>query len=130
MTEVSKEIVDSYGALAEVRGRPLSGGGLAGLMLGFERGAVMIEAVGDDDTISVRAVREGDGEVLSELTPWRDGIGRGVIWVWSLTNQQGYQDGLQLEFGKPAQPDQPDQLSVQIMAAASVLHVSTVSDWS
>ena len=121
MAPIAKQIVDSYGALTDIRGRRLSGGGLAALTLGFERGAVLIAAVGDDDTIRVSAVPEVEGDSLSQLFPWRDAIGRGVIWVWSLTNQQGYQDGSQLEFGKPAKHDQPGQLCVQIVIAASAL---------
>ena len=130
MATIAKEIVDSYGALTEVRGRSVPGVGLTALMLGFDHGSVLIEAVGDDDTIRVSAIPEVDGDVLSQQVPWRDAIGRGVVWVWSLTNQQGYRDGSQLEFGKPAQHDQPSYLSVQIIVAASALRVSMVSGWS
>ncbi len=130
MATISKEIVDSYGALIEVRGRSLSRVGLTALTLAFERGSVLIEAVGDDDTISLRAVPEADGDVLSQQAPWRNAIGRGVIWVWSLTNQQGYHDGSQLEFGKPAHQAQPNQLCIQMVVAGSALRLSTVSDWS
>lgn len=130
MGTLAKEIVDSYGPLTEVRGCVQAGvTGLATLALGFERGAVLIEAVGADDTIRLRAVPEVEGDVLSQEAPWREAIGRGVVWVWALTNQQGYRDGNQFEFGQSAQRDQATQLCIQVVVAASALRVSTVNAW-
>jgi Family of unknown function (DUF6334) len=58
----------------------------------------------------------------------RDAIGRGLLWVWTLTNQQGYEGGCQFEFGV-GRNDRPEQLCIQLTVAASTLHISTVSPW-
>ncbi len=35
---------------------------------------------------------------ISETSPWSKCIGFPLMWSWTLTNQQGYEDGLQFEF--------------------------------
>lgn len=35
---------------------------------------------------------------VTEVAPWMELIGGRLTWIWVLTNQQGYQDGLRLEF--------------------------------
>ena len=34
----------------------------------------------------------------SPLVPWKEALGRSLSWIWLLTNQQGYEDGLRFEF--------------------------------
>jgi Family of unknown function (DUF6334) len=127
MGALTKEIVDSDGALREVRARVEPGVGVVSLALQFENGAVLVSAAGDDDTIAVGAVAAADGQDISQEMPWRAAIGRGLLWWWSLTNQHGFEDGCQLEFGRAGQPP-PEHLCVQLMVAASQLSVSTVGD--
>lgn len=127
---LTKDIVESYGALTEVReSERLGDHELASLALGFENGAVLVTAVGEDDTIALCPVPTAYGEDVSQAVPWRDAIGRGLLWMWSLTNQQGYEDGCQLEFGKVSRDGQPQHLSIQLMVAASALNVCTVGEW-
>lgn len=51
------------------------------------------------------------------------------MWIWTLTNQQGYEDGCQFEFGGIENGDRAEHLSIQLMVAGATLHVSTVSAW-
>lgn len=37
---------------------------------------------------------------ISMLSPWTEALNNPLLWSWLLTNQQGYTDGLQLEFAK------------------------------
>ena len=130
MSSLTKEMVDSYGVLTEVReAERLGANGPVSITLSFEHGSVLVSAAPDDDTIAMRAVASVDGEDVSAERPWRDAIGRGLIWIWTLTNQQGYEDGCQLEFGDVSRHDRPRHLCVQLMVAASTLHVATVSAW-
>ncbi len=132
MASLAKEIVDSYGALTEVRESERVGDhDLRSLALGFEHGAVLLSAVGEDDTLAISALSAAHGEDVSKDQPWNDAVGRALIWLWSLTNQQGYEDGCQLEFGAARRQGQPDgdHLCVQVMVAGSGLHISIVSDW-
>jgi len=62
MSGLAKEVVDSYGVLKYVRvaERMVSGRhDIMALTLGFERGAVLVSAVGDDDTICRRRATGG-----------------------------------------------------------------------
>jgi uncharacterized protein DUF6334 len=128
MIPVPKEIVDSYGALTEVReGDRLGVSGPVTLTLGFECGAILVSADADDDTITLTSTDRPSGRDVSAEAPWRDAIGRGLLWLWTLTNQQGYEDGYQFEFGEVG--DRAAQLCIQLMVAGATLHVSTVSAW-
>jgi hypothetical protein len=130
MFSLPKQMVDTYGVLTEVReGERLGTSGPVSLTLGFEHGSVLVSAAPTDDTIVMQAVTSVDGEDVSAERPWRDAIGRGLIWVWTLQNQQGHDDGCQLEFGDVTRYDRPRHLCVQLMVAASTLHVVTVSAW-
>jgi hypothetical protein len=129
MPPLTKQLVDSYGALVEVReGRRLGRNGPVSVTLGFENGAVLVSAEADDDTITMQAIASLSGADVSAESPWSSAIGRGLMWVWTLTNQQGYQDGCQFEF-KESGRDGPRHLCVQLVVAASALHVSTVAPW-
>jgi Family of unknown function (DUF6334) len=35
---------------------------------------------------------------LDAANPWRLALGKPLFWSWSMTDQSGYRDGLQLEF--------------------------------
>jgi hypothetical protein len=127
---LTKQIVDRYGALTEVReSERLGEHDLASLALGFEHGAVLVSAAGEDDTIAIRLIASAFGEDVSQEMPWRYAVGRALVWLWSLKNQQGYEDGLQLEFGGVRSEGQPQHLCVQLMVAASGLQICTVGEW-
>ena len=72
--------------------------------LTFESYRVVFRAVPEDDTITVAddGAFPASDELLTTVTaaaPWAGWIGRGVAWAWLLTNQQGYADGIRIEFG-------------------------------
>jgi len=128
MPSLGKEMVDSYGALIEAReGDWIGASGPVALTLGFERGMVLLSADADDDTIEVSVVESASGRDVSAQAPWKDAIGRGLVWVWALTNQHGYEDGCQFEFGDVGRNDRPEQFCIQVIVAAATLHISTVS---
>jgi hypothetical protein len=62
----------------------------------------------------------------SEMVPWRFAIGRHLRWGWMMINQQGYFDGIQLEFGNG---DKEESISIQLIAIASSLKIQTVETW-
>jgi hypothetical protein len=71
--------------------------------LTFESSVVSFHAVAADDTLAVALgplVTERDETIVpaNESAPWTMCLGRSVIWAWVLTNQQGYTDGVRLEF--------------------------------
>jgi Family of unknown function (DUF6334) len=37
-------------------------------------------------------------KVATSVKPWDGFIGKRLAWIWLLTNQQGYEDGLRFEF--------------------------------
>lgn len=127
---VTKAVVDDWGALTEVReSARIDRGSPSALALGFEHGVMLLSALGEDDTIDVRPIGTAHGRDLSAEQPWCDAIGRRLIWGWSLTNQQGYEDGCQFEFGNQIGGGQPSQLCIQVMVAASGLRISLVGEW-
>ncbi|MCO5319819.1 MAG: DUF6334 family protein [Microthrixaceae bacterium] len=74
---------------------------LIAVEFGFAEGAVAVEAVPDDDTVSVHAatgvLTHWAGESV-RLAADHPAVGLGVRWAWLLTNHQGYMDGFQIEF--------------------------------
>lgn len=134
MTALTKRIVESYGRLIEVLEVERPGAfALVALGLRFNGGAVVIRAVAEDDTIALEAHPTVTGKSVGHELPWQDALGRGLIFMWTLTNQTGHEDGCQMEFGKVRYdgrfPDAAHLLTIQFMVAASALHISYVTEW-
>lgn len=72
---------------------------------GFERGALVVTAVPEDDTVTISLANPTltHATDLTTQHPWRMLIGCALVWQWDLTNQHGYLDGCQLEFARPGQ---------------------------
>jgi hypothetical protein len=93
--------------------------------LRFESASAVFRAVPDDDTLAAwpePLVPEPD-EVLVEAggrEPWAACIGLGVTWAWRLTNQQGYTDGVRLEFSMPGEES---RATVELIVAASAIQI-------
>lgn len=90
----------------------------------FASVSVVFRAVEADDTLAVILSRlvPGEDETPVEATnsvPWSACLGSSVRWAWRLTNQQGYPDGVRLEFGVP------DKAStvVELIVAASAIQI-------
>lgn len=69
--------------------------------LTFARGDWSLVAVPDDDSLMITAELESDHCVFADApedSPWHAVLGRSPLWIWTLTNQQGYVDGIQFEF--------------------------------
>lgn len=62
---------------------------------------------------------------LSHLPPWESCIGKGVRSGWQLTNQQGYADGVRLEFGNP---DEPSSRVVELIGIASRIQLFAAAE--
>jgi len=93
--------------------------------LRFESFTVVLRAVPDDDTlaVSLSLLEPTPGEKLTEASnsgPWPACMGLGICWAWRLTNQQGYSDGVRLEF---SEPDGISSAVVELLVVASALHV-------
>ena len=96
------------------------------LTFSFERGTLSVAAEGEFDTV---ALREG-GPTLASSTdlahsdPWAEAVRCGPLWLWTLTNQQGFVDGFQAQFADGS----GKTVSVQLMCAASSFSVARVVD--
>lgn len=74
---------------------------LTGLVLHLDSASITLLAM-EDDSISA-SIQDGHavspGEMSSEpALLWKSIVGMELLWVWTMTNQQGYWDGLQIEF--------------------------------
>jgi hypothetical protein len=128
-SDLLRRVVDDYGVLVSIAGassEPRETGRASRFneyTFGFEAGILTVAAHGPDDTIRLL---ESATELLfiSTLTmepPWASAVACGVTWVWRLTNQQGYPDGLQVEFGSDS-----GLLSVQLMCETAALTAKAV----
>src|SRR5438067_2203994 len=74
------------------------------IALRFESLTAVFRAVPDDDTLALSIggpLAASPDEAVTDATgtpPWADYAGLGLAWAWRLTNQQGYTDGVRLEF--------------------------------
>jgi hypothetical protein len=91
----------------------------------FESLTLGFRADSDLDTLdaTIGQLTKDDNDVVSEVgssAPWSACVGRGLRWGWRLTNQQGYTDGVRLEFGDP---DSSDEVVVELLVVASAIQV-------
>ena len=99
---------------------------ISGVELQFEKLTIAVSAVADDDTVSVSFVPLPQSDICRPSTHqfWQPCIGKGLQWAWSMTNQQGYTDGMRFEFHNP---DESESVIVELIAMASGLHFFSVS---
>jgi hypothetical protein len=93
--------------------------------LRFESLSAVLRAVPDDDTLAVSLgmLVPEPHETLFEAAdsgPWPVCMGLGICWAWCLTNQQGYSDGVRLEFSEPGVAS---SAVVEFIVAASAIRV-------
>lgn len=130
MLDTLARIFDDGGRLVGVSctrfvGDPADFSFVTAVGLRFEHLAVVFRAVPDDDTLaaSVGMLAAGPDEEVIDLCgelPWSACLGLGVCWGWRLTNQQGYTDGVRLEFSEPGKPS---HAVVELVVIASGLQV-------
>jgi Family of unknown function (DUF6334) len=70
----------------------------------------------DPDTVSIP---------LNESDPWRLALGKPLFWSWSMTDQFGYRDGLQLAF---AENVSDDSIIVQFIVLGSAIALRWVGE--
>lgn len=93
--------------------------------LRFEAVSAVFRAVTDDDTLAVSlgTLTPEPSETLIESgnsAPWSACMGFGICWAWRLTNQQGYSDGVRLEFSEPGEVS---RAVVELIVAASAIEL-------
>ncbi|MFC5571604.1 DUF6334 family protein [Lysobacter yangpyeongensis] len=117
-----KTACDRGGPLVGVRVAPLVPGStlIGAFELRFKELTVTL-SVADDDEISVTSAPLLQPTPAHASAPfaWSRCIGKRLRWAWLLTNQQGYTDGVRLEFGDP---DVSESVVVELVVAASSLH--------
>jgi hypothetical protein len=95
---------------------------LTAIVLRFETLTAVLRAVAEDDTLAVTIglFQPRPQEVIRAASlskAWVNCLRRSISWAWQLTNQQGYTDGLRLEFGTPDAKQQP--ITVELIVVAS-----------
>jgi Family of unknown function (DUF6334) len=104
--------------------------GPVALKLELERLSFYLLVDANDDTISVASSLPDELHLLrvskvdDQTGPWKTAVGLELSWVWLLTNQQGYADGVQLEFRGG---ERAELSCIQVIAVASTLELRTLS---
>ena len=100
---------------------------LSVLALEFEHAKVFVK-VTDDDSLRISKAfspteefHSSDFVTLSPCAPWKDALGNHLMWSWVLTNQQGYDDGFQLEFA--------NGVVIQLIALGGISVRAVSSEW-
>lgn len=127
MLDTLGRICDEGGRLVGVSYAVLGGEHpfVTAVALRFETLTAVFRAVPDDDTLTASVgplVAEPD-EVTEDAggsPPWAGSVGLGVRWGWRLTNQQGYTDGVRLEF---TAADESSRAVAELVTVASGIQV-------
>jgi hypothetical protein len=98
---------------------------IRGVELRFTSLVFNVRAIADDDTLSINfgPLQLDSYESLFEPEKsdlWSACIGSHIVWGWQLTNQQGYDDGLRLEFSALENKTGP---VVEFVGVASAIHM-------
>jgi hypothetical protein len=109
MLDLLAKIYDEAGSLVGARYALFNGdpGFITAVELRFEKMSSVFRANPDDDTLEVRigSLSLDDSETALDVTDldlWAQYCGQNLSWAWQLTNQQGYSDGVRLEFNTSA----------------------------
>lgn len=125
MLDVLGRVFDDGGCLMSVSATLFEGDRsfITAFALRFEHLTVVFRVVPNDDTLAVAigSLVVEPSEIVEEVEgsrPWSECIGLSVSWAWRLTNQQGYSDGVRLEFGKPGEQS---SVVLELVVAASTI---------
>jgi hypothetical protein len=90
----------------------------------FRAGTFCVAVDPNDDTVKIVATNVGNSHVVNvtDQPPWSALVGSRLRWGWTLTNQRGYTDGVQLEFFH-----ERDFWIIQVIAEASSLTSYSIS---
>ncbi|REJ65138.1 MAG: hypothetical protein DWQ31_19195 [Planctomycetota bacterium] len=101
---------------------------LVAVRLKFDDEIVVLTAE-EDDTIGVfgpswrRDSEDVELRGLSGTPPWTSAIGKPLLWSWTMTNQLGYFDGVQIQFGTNVENA---GVQVQLLVVASEIKVRII----
>jgi hypothetical protein len=120
-----QEIAYKTGALRSATAEYSPFQALIAVHLDFEKGRYTVGVAPDYDTVTLRRRRKAPSRRPQRpLKPLSRARGMRVQWVWLLINQQGYEDGLQFEFGADGSKH---PVFVQFVAECSSLKVLTLA---
>ena len=130
MLEALAQINDDGGPLLGVQCTLFQGDPrfVTAISLRFASLSAVFRAAPNDDTLAVTfgSLDSDTEETLVEADttqPWSACMGSEVRWAWRLTNQQGYSDGVRLEFRNP---DEASRAVVELLVVASAIQISVV----
>jgi hypothetical protein len=100
------------------------------ILMYFSKIVIIVKVVEEDDSVELISIdldlaNEIDSIDVSSDPLWKDIIGVNLRWAWFLTNQQGYTDGIQFEWGDPSSEK---SILVQAIAAASCFRLYKVEE--
>jgi hypothetical protein len=87
---------------------------------------IVVIAVREDDSLAIfgtawNCTEEGVvSRELSGIAPWNAAVTKPLLWSWRMINQQGYFDGVQLQFGENVDDS---IVQVQLIAIASEIKI-------
>ena len=132
MLETLAKIYDAGGRLVNVTCTLFEGDRtfVTAIGLRFETISAVFRANPADDTLiaSVGSLKPNSDETLidiSDSSPWRTCLGTNACRLWQLINQQGYPDGVRLEFGNS---DAPSRAVIELLVAASAIRTLVASN--
>lgn len=98
----------------------------AGFALCFDRSMVFVFVDPELDEVRVTSSMPAGLEraIFRAADVWERAVGCSVLWAWTLVNQQGYGDGLQLAFHRPGTG--VECVTIQLVGCASILEVHEV----
>jgi hypothetical protein len=94
----------------------------------FESTVATVYVESDFDTLclELREMKVGSDCYIKDATsvkPWDGALGRQLSWIWSLRNQQGYEDGLRFEFSSK-EKETPTIITFIGMASSIQMYLS------
>jgi hypothetical protein len=126
------EIYDNGGCLLGVKYSLFEGDPrfVTAVALQFENLFAVFRAIADDDTVGLMIGPleiESDERLIdaSGSAPWSACIGLNICNAWQLTIQQGYVDGVRLEFNRAGQSPNP---VVELIVMASAMKIFVLSN--
>jgi hypothetical protein len=129
--DLLKRISESAGPLRRVMGYYFNGsdGFLSHVVLEFDSGRLTLSAVEDDDTIALSGaeLRLDDPKEyeVREVETLSGAHGKSLFWGWTMTNHQGYPDGVRLEFRNTVSDP---ALVFEVVVVASILKVYVATE--
>lgn len=95
----------------------------------FEKSSLHVVAQEDDSFVLHSSESCSDPELtplsLMDSRPWSSAIGNPILWSWVLCNNQGYFDGIQIEFSENTESK---SVVVQLVSLGSEVKLRVVAE--